>query len=189
MHGTFTRLCRYRKSWRLHGAKILELPYVGDHCNAYFILPGKRHWFSCPLRKDRLRHVEKLLTPAVLLQEIEKMDFPHAVTVEIPKFSLKCTMAVEKILAQMGMPTAFSDDADLSGISTQSPLKISTIMQTAVYGIDESKKCLIILLPDIHSCALCPVLLLHCSGPPCWTTRLAHRLPKRQLHWSAYVKG
>ncbi|XP_055329828.1 alpha-1-antitrypsin-like [Paramacrobiotus metropolitanus] len=138
MHGTFTRLFQYHKSWRLHGAKILQLPYLRLCCKAYIILPSKRTWYSCPLRKDRLRHLEDLLTPKRLLQELSKVDYPHVVYAEIPKFCLQHTMAVDKCLAEMGMTTAFSADADLSGICTRSPLNISAVSQAAVFGFDEN---------------------------------------------------
>ncbi|XP_055354048.1 alpha-1-antiproteinase-like [Paramacrobiotus metropolitanus] len=138
MHGRFIRLFKYYKSKKFHGAKILQLPYLGNYCKAYFILPRKKTLFSCPVRKDRLSQLEDLLTPKRLLEEMGKVDFPHVVTAEIPKFCLNYTMAVEQFLSEMGMPTAFSDVADLSGICPLSPLKISTITQTAVFEIDET---------------------------------------------------
>ncbi|XP_055350288.1 alpha-1-antiproteinase F-like [Paramacrobiotus metropolitanus] len=135
LHGTFTRLCKYHESATLHGAKILQVPYMGHFFKAYFILPGQENLSSC---EDGLSRLEDLLTPTLLQQEMRKLDFAHKVTIEMPKFSLQCTMAVENFLWEMGMPSAFTEDADLSGVSTLSPLKISTITQTAVFGIDEN---------------------------------------------------
>jgi serpin B len=54
-----------------------------------------------------------------------------------PRFKLKANYFLEEILADLGMPTAFSEMADFSGISPDRPLFISEVIYEAYVDVNE----------------------------------------------------
>ncbi|GAB3332884.1 serpin family protein [Larkinella ripae] len=59
------------------------------------------------------------------------------VAVGLPKFTMEYEATLNDALAQMGMPTAFSNGADFSGISTKQGLKVSYVKQNTFVAVDE----------------------------------------------------
>jgi len=55
----------------------------------------------------------------------------------VPRFHLALSTGLEPILSELGMPVAFSDAADFSGITTQTSLKISAVQHAAYLRVDE----------------------------------------------------
>jgi serpin B len=55
----------------------------------------------------------------------------------LPRFKVTAAMNLKNGLSQLGMPLAFSDDADFSGLSTKEGLKISEVVHKAYVDINE----------------------------------------------------
>ncbi|XP_036406226.1 alpha-1-antitrypsin homolog, partial [Megalops cyprinoides] len=55
----------------------------------------------------------------------------------MPKFSASGSYSLKEVLTEMGVVAAFSDSADLSGISEEVGLKVSKVSHKAVLNVDE----------------------------------------------------
>lgn len=62
---------------------------------------------------------------------------PTALDISMPKFTLSSNLDLSGTLAKLGMPDAFTDKADFSGITTAEPLTIQTVRHDAVVRVDE----------------------------------------------------
>ena len=62
---------------------------------------------------------------------------PTDLTLDLPKFKYTWTHDLGETLAALGMPTAFSDSADFSGMSTAAALKIAFVQHKAFIAVDE----------------------------------------------------
>jgi serpin B len=60
------------------------------------------------------------------------------VDLRMPKLRLKLQTNLNAALARLGMPTAFSDNADFSGITHATSLKIQAVQHGADLRIDEA---------------------------------------------------
>ena len=58
-------------------------------------------------------------------------------TVQMPKFNFRTTASLKDELSSLGMPQAFTDQADFHGITTQEQLKISDVYHQAFIAVDE----------------------------------------------------
>ena len=59
------------------------------------------------------------------------------IDVSMPKFKVTASLELSSVLEGLGMTTAFTDNADFSGISSQVPTKISKVIHQAFASIDE----------------------------------------------------
>ncbi len=57
---------------------------------------------------------------------------------KIPKFSYGSSLELTALLKNLGVETAFREDADFTGISDSSPLFFTTVTQDAHIGVDEN---------------------------------------------------
>jgi serpin B len=71
------------------------------------------------------------------LAAIDKAGVRSNVTLTMPRFSVETRVDVASILAAMGMPTAFTDRADLSGITTDQKLWLYTVIHQANIDVVE----------------------------------------------------
>jgi len=109
--------------------QILEMPYVtgtGTTISMLILLP----------REGNLDRLEKSLT-VQKLDELKKTMTTQMVLTYIPKFRLNTQYQLSRDLAAMGMPTAFSDDADLSGMDGTQNLAVDEIIHNAYLDVDE----------------------------------------------------
>ena len=89
------------------GARILQMPYVGDRLSMIAILPHDR---------DGMGALEESITPELV--QSWRLDLrPAEVVVKMPKFTMKTSYDLEEALSDLGMPAAFTGAADFSGIS------------------------------------------------------------------------
>ncbi len=88
-----------------------------------------------PIGIDALTALEAGLTPDVLQAAIDDLAF-RDVNIYLPKFKLETGVKLGGTLADMGMPTAFSDYADFLGMS-DTPLKINEVRHKAFIELDE----------------------------------------------------
>ncbi|XP_015840668.1 antichymotrypsin-2 isoform X4 [Tribolium castaneum] len=120
-----TDLYNYYESPELK-AKFLEMPYLGDDISMVIVLPNE---------KDGLEFVES---------QVDKVFTTHnftqeRVSVSLPKFSIENKVQLKKILQNLGVNTAFTDEADLSGIAgKKGELAISDVVQKAFINVTET---------------------------------------------------
>jgi serpin B len=108
-------------------SQALELPYSGDELAMVILLPKKT---------DGIGALEQELTSENLstwLSTIRKRE----VIVSIPKFKMTDKFSLERVLAALGMPTAFSRNADFSGMTGRRDLFISAVIHQAYVDVNE----------------------------------------------------
>lgn len=110
--------------------QMLVLPYnytTGHPLSMVVLLP----------RNDTLTAAEATLTTGTL-PALEQSARARQVAVYLPKFVLKTRYNdMAKTLAAMGMPTAFSADADFSGMDGKNDLYISDVIHQAFIDTNE----------------------------------------------------
>jgi serpin B len=108
------------------GVQILELPYR-KHLSLVILLPRNRAGIGA---------VEQSLTAEGIEQWLGKLR-TNEVDLSLPRFKVTAVMNLNERLSQLGMPLAFSDNADFSGISEKEGLKISDVIHKAYVDINE----------------------------------------------------
>lgn len=106
------------------GWRAVELPYVGGSLALTLIVPDDLHAF------------EAGLTPQMLTQLTTALQ-RRAVQLTLPKFTVETSTRLAAALKALGMPLAFTDQADFSGITTEARLYISDVIHQANIGVDE----------------------------------------------------
>ncbi|MCD6381601.1 MAG: serpin family protein [Candidatus Aenigmarchaeota archaeon] len=107
--------------------QILELPYKGDDISMLIILP----------KFGKLSEIEKKLTIEKLKEWKSKMRETELSEIYLPKFEIETKYFLEDTLPDMGMPTAFSPDADFSGMTGRRDLFISHVIHQAYVKVYE----------------------------------------------------
>ncbi len=106
-------------------AQVLEMPYEGDRLSMIVILP-----------KDNLQSLGTISQEQLDNWKDKLADAP--VKVYIPKFKLDTKYTLNDMLSTMGVKDAFdSNTADLSGITGNRDLSISTAVHQAYVKVDE----------------------------------------------------
>jgi serine protease inhibitor len=108
-------------------AQILEMRYAETGIAFDVLLPKA---------VAGLRELEKSLTQETLTGWTGKLS-SRRVQVSLPKFRVESQFSLARALSLMGMPTAFSRNADFSGISSQGPLFISEAVHKAFVDVSE----------------------------------------------------
>lgn len=107
--------------------QILELPYIGEELSMLVLLPKK---------VDGLTELENKLTTDNLKKWTKNLG-ERDVRVFLPKFEMTSAFRLDKTLALMGMPDAFSMNADFSGMDGTQKLNISAVIHKAFIAVDE----------------------------------------------------
>lgn len=107
--------------------EILELPYEGDKYVMKIFLPAegiKMADFEKQLSFDYFKSKKKLM-------KAKSME------VFLPRFGFTYSISLEEQLSAMGMPLAFSDAADFSGMTGKKDLKIDKVIHKAFIEVNE----------------------------------------------------
>jgi len=107
--------------------QAVELPYDGREVSMLILLPDS----------GQFEAVEKLLD-AQWLDEIVKGLEPKQVTLVMPKFEFESDFSLGDTLSAMGMPVAFSGNADFSGMTGNRDLFIRDVIHKAFVSVDEA---------------------------------------------------
>jgi serpin B len=107
--------------------QLLDMPYKSQEQSMLVLLPKKI---------DGLIELEKTLTPPNLESWLAKSR-RQEVRVTFPKFKFTREFELNKKLAEMGMPLAFSDRADFSGMDGRKDLFISNVIHKAFVDVHE----------------------------------------------------
>jgi len=89
-----------------------------------------------PRKIDGLGEFEKSLTVENLTKWLGAINHGQ-VKVTFPKFKFTSQIALAGVLKAMGMPDAFSEGADFSGMTTMERLFISEVIHKAFVAVDE----------------------------------------------------
>ncbi|MFN2229513.1 MAG: serpin family protein [Anaerolineae bacterium] len=109
------------------GYQAVELPYDGNELSMVILVPDEGQFgaFEDALDADRLEGI---------VQDLRYVQ----VALSMPQFKIESSMSLADALAAMGMPAAFSDDADFSGMTGNHDLAISDVVHKAFVSVDES---------------------------------------------------
>ena len=107
--------------------QAIELPYARYNFSMVIILP---------LVNQPLDELTGSLSSSTL-DDILKGLNNQEITVLIPQFKLSNGYQLKQILSKMGMPQPFSDDADFTGMTLSSNLKISDVYHKAFIEVNE----------------------------------------------------
>ncbi|GAF72908.1 unnamed protein product, partial [marine sediment metagenome] len=119
--------------WSNDHCKMLELPYDGEELSMIIILPHER---------EGLEFLEQSLSSATIDDWLTQLT-SRKVQVYLPKFELTDMCKLKDILSQMGMPIAFSNGADFSGMVDMSiprnddGVKIGEVLHKAFIEVNE----------------------------------------------------
>lgn len=107
--------------------QMVQLPYEDRELSMVVLLPRKA---------DGLAALEKQLT-AQNLQKWSGQTKAYNVALALPKFRFTSEFSLKKVLSDMGMASAFSNDADFSGMATAEKLHIDAVIHKAFVAVDE----------------------------------------------------
>jgi serpin B len=109
------------------GYQAVELPYDGDELSMVILLPedGQFQAFEDQLQSQEVGDITSSLQPA-------------QVTLTMPKFEFDSEFSLKDTLTEMGMPVAFSGEADFSGMTGNLGLAISDVLHKAFVSVDEA---------------------------------------------------
>lgn len=108
------------------GLQVIELPYQGNELSMFILLPNAGGIESLEKSLD----IENLTNWTKGLREEELI-------VNIPKFKFVSDYSLSNVLKDMGMPTAFSGQADFSGIDGTETLFIGDVIHQAYVDVNE----------------------------------------------------
>jgi len=107
-------------------SQILEMQYSGTGIAFDVLLPKQPA--ACLL--SRIANVCKS-------DSMARQSHQHDVRVSLPKFRVESEFSLPKTLSAMGMPAAFTNQADFSGIDDRDKLFISEVLHKAFVDVSE----------------------------------------------------
>lgn len=109
------------------GYQVITLPYVGGKLGFSVLLPAPGSSTNALLSTLRGSGLASALTAAQ----------PSEITLSMPKFTIKSSMDLAGVLAGLGMPTAFTAQANFDRMSGE-PLFIQHVEHDAYVQVDEN---------------------------------------------------
>ena len=107
--------------------QLLSIPYQDNEASMLVFLPKSKENTEAAIKSLTY---EKYISLYDLLMN-------HKVNLTLPKFTLTSQFELSKTLSEMGMPLAFADGADFSGMTTQDELKINKVIHKAFVDVSE----------------------------------------------------
>ncbi len=107
--------------------QAVELPYDGNELSMVILLPasGEFSTFESSLDFQKLQEI------------IDNVQYQE-VALTMPKFEFESSFDLKETLSDMGMPVAFSSDADFSGMNGSRNLSITDVVHKAFVSVDEA---------------------------------------------------
>uniref|UniRef100_A0A8C3YMY9 Serpin domain-containing protein n=1 Tax=Catagonus wagneri TaxID=51154 RepID=A0A8C3YMY9_9CETA len=107
---------------------VVELKYTSND-SALFILPDE----------GKTPDVEAKLLPETVQETFKFIfSFPREIAaLYLPRFSISSDYNLQDILPQLGIGEVFSDQADLSGVTNTTPLRVSQVVHSALLNVAE----------------------------------------------------
>ena len=110
--------------------QVIDLPYTKDGMSALIILPREN--------MDINRYVTSLNSNEKSLSELISKLKVSKVNLELPKFKLEFSSSLKETLRDMGMITAFTNGADLTGLRKEGNLKIDDVLHKTFLKVNEN---------------------------------------------------
>lgn len=107
------------------GYTALELPYVNGELAMWLIVPDA----------GRLAEIEAQL--GSILEGLPSTLTSIETRLRMPRFEFRTQAALAPVLSELGMPIAFTDGADFSGITSEARLLIQDVIHEAFISVDE----------------------------------------------------
>jgi serpin B len=110
---------------------VIELPYEGNDLSMIIFLPKEI---------DGIKEFERNLTNDNVKNWINELlkSYRREIFVSLPKFKTTCEFELADILAEMGMPSAFSiPSADFSGMTGEKDLFMGNVIHKAFVNVNE----------------------------------------------------
>jgi len=107
--------------------QVVELPYDGREISMVIFLPDDGYFASFEESLNAQRVAE-------IIGEIENGN----IALSMPEFEFESEFSLKKALATMGMPVAFSPDADFSGMTGNRELSIADVVHKSFVSVDEA---------------------------------------------------
>ncbi|XP_029410924.1 alpha-1-antitrypsin-like isoform X2 [Nannospalax galili] len=111
--------CSTLASW------VLLMDYQGN-ATAIFILPDD----------GQMQHMEQTLTKELISKFLSNRHTRSA-NLHFPKLSISGTYDLKAVLSRLGITQVFSNEADLTGVTEDAPLKLNKAVHKAVLTLDE----------------------------------------------------
>jgi serpin B len=107
--------------------QAVDLPYLSSTLSMLLVMPapGTLAAFEQGLSAGSVERIYRTLTAG-------RLDL------HVPRFHLTFDTGLVPVLSELGMPVAFTDAADFSGITTQTGLKIAAVEHAADLRVDEA---------------------------------------------------
>lgn len=110
--------------------QAIQLPYTQDGMSALIILPREN--------ADINRYIASLNSNENSLSDLISNLKYSKVNLELPKFKLEFFSSLKETLKDMGMTTAFTNDADLTGLKEERNLKIDDVLHKTFLKVNEN---------------------------------------------------
>jgi len=109
------------------GYQAVELLYDGRELSMVLLLPEAGHFeeFEASLSADRVNSI---------IRDLEN----KRIALTLPKFEFESEFSLVKALAALGMPIAFTEAADFSGMTGTRELLIGAVLHKAFVSVDEA---------------------------------------------------
>ena len=106
------------------GWQAARLHYLGNELSMVVVVP------------EDLASFEATFDDAVLTAILGGLGDP-LLSAQLPRFTFRTSVSLKEQLAALGMPLAFTGDADFSGITTAEQLHIGAVLHQAFIAVDE----------------------------------------------------
>lgn len=110
-----------------NGYQAIELPYDGHELSMVILLPARDHFESFEALLDAQK-------ADAILRSLE----PREINLTMPRFEFESDFSLKETLSALGMPVAFSADADFSGMTGERDLFIADVVHKAFVSVDEA---------------------------------------------------
>ena len=107
--------------------QIVELPYDGNELSMVILLP----------RLEQFKAIEASLNSQQVNNMIRSIQSRQMI-LSMPRFRFESNFGLKKTLSGMGMPVAFSTDADFSGMDGKRALYIKDVIHKSFIYVDEA---------------------------------------------------
>ena len=108
------------------GYQAVELPYDGNEISMVIVLPDAGKFTAFENSMDFAKVSD-------IISNLKTGDM----VLTMPKFRFDSSFSLKSALTALGMPIAFSDKADFSGISGNNELQITDVIHKAFVAVDE----------------------------------------------------
>ncbi|KAF1542533.1 Heterochromatin-associated protein MENT, partial [Eudyptes schlegeli] len=112
--------------------KMIELPYVQHELSMFILLPD-----DIKDSTTGLEQLERELTYEKLSEWTDTKMTETLVDLYLPKFKMEEKYNLRDILFSMGMRSAFSNNADFSGMAEDAKIQISKVLHKSFVAVDE----------------------------------------------------